>query len=61
MPDQSGPDLDRVSVERVLEILQRTELGSALVRAAIAEASVELMQQRIDQLERRQIPTDTRE
>lgn len=52
---------DRVSTERVLEILQRDPVGAALLRAAVAEATCEIMQQRIDQLERQQIPAEFRE
>ena len=51
----TGPT-DRVSTERVLEILQRDPMGAVLLRAAVAEATVELMQQRIDQLERQYQP-----
>jgi len=54
------PALDRVSIERVLEIIQREPMGAALVRAAVAEATCEIYQQRIDQLER-QKPTEIRE
>ena len=60
MVDQP-PAPDRVSIERVLEIIQRAPMGAALVRAAVAEATVELMQQRIDQLERQQVPAEFRE
>jgi hypothetical protein len=56
MTEPNAAPADRVSTERVLEILQRDPVGGALLRAAIAEASCELMQQRIDQLERQQRP-----
>lgn len=52
---------DRVSTERVLEILQRDPVGAALLRAAVAEATCEIYQQRIDQLERQQVPAEFRE
>lgn len=45
---------DRVSTERVLEILQRDPIGAALLRAAVAEATCETYQKRIDQLEQQQ-------
>lgn len=49
MPNQALP---QVSSDRVMEILQRDPLGAALLRAAIAEATVEVYQQRIEELER---------
>lgn len=60
MTDQS-PAPDRVPIERVLEIIQRDPMGAVLVRAAVAEATCELMQQRIDQLERQRVPAEFRE
>jgi hypothetical protein len=45
---------DRISSDRVLEILQREPLGAALLRAAIAEASCEVLQAQIDELKKRQ-------
>lgn len=54
MPDHaaSPPGGDqRISSDRVLEILQREPIGAALLRAAIAEASCEVLQARINQLE----------
>jgi hypothetical protein len=48
----SNPNLPQVSSDRVMEILQRDPLGAALLRAAIAEATVEVCQRRIEELER---------
>lgn len=48
----SSPNLPQVSSDRVMEILQRDPLGAALLRAAIAEATVEVYQRRIEELER---------
>ena len=45
-----------VTPERVVEILQRTELGAALWRAAVNEALVEMYQARVEQLERLHAP-----
>lgn len=50
MPEQQPPN---VSSDRVLEILQREPLGAALLRAAIAEATVEVYQRRVTELERK--------
>jgi hypothetical protein len=52
MPDHaaSPPGGDqRRSSDRVLEILQREPIGAALLRAAIAEASCEVLQAQLDQ------------
>jgi hypothetical protein len=52
MPDHaaSPPGGDqRISSDRVLEILQREPIGAALLRAAIAEASCEVLQAQLDQ------------
>jgi len=42
----------QVSSDRVLEILQRDPVGAALLRAAIAEATCEVLQARCEQLEK---------
>lgn len=44
-------DQPTVSTERVMEILNRDPLGAAYLRAAIAEATVEIYAERIKQLE----------
>jgi hypothetical protein len=51
MPDHSAspPGDQRISSDRVLEILQREPIGAALLRAAIAEASCEVLQAQLDQ------------
>lgn len=52
MPDHSAPPPggdQRISSDRVLEILQREPIGAALLRAAIAEASCEVLQAQLDQ------------
>lgn len=50
------PDSPSVSSDRVLEILQRDPLGAALLRAAIAEATCEVLQDRVDQLQKQKSP-----
>jgi hypothetical protein len=42
----------RVSSDRVLEIIRQDAVGAYLLRAAIAEATCEAYQQRVDELER---------
>lgn len=42
----------RVSSDRVLEIIRQDSVGVYLLRAAIAEATCEAYQQRVDELER---------
>jgi hypothetical protein len=50
-------DSPTVSSDRVLEILQRDPLGSALLRAAVAEATVEVYRNRVEQLEQQRAGT----
>lgn len=50
MPDDSPT----VSSDRVIEILTRDAIGAALWRAAVAEATVEVYRDRVEQLERQQ-------
>lgn len=45
-------DLPAVPPERVVQILCRTELGEALWRAAANEALVEVLAERVEQLEK---------
>jgi hypothetical protein len=47
-----------VSSDRVLQILQGEPLGAALLRAAIAEATCEVLEQRVKELEQKP-PADT--
>ena len=49
-------DPTAVSTDRVIEILQREPLGAALLKAAIAEATVEIYRDRIAELERQKAP-----
>lgn len=42
----------RVSSDRVLEIIRQDAVGAYLLRAAIAEATCEAYQQKVDELER---------
>lgn len=44
------PEQPSVSSDRVLEILQREPLGAALLKAAIAEATVEVLQTQLAEL-----------
>jgi len=59
MPDHAaaGNQQPQVSSDRVLEILQRDPMGAALLRAAIAEATCEVWQARVAELERAQKST----
>ena len=47
------PDLPSVPPERVVHILCQDPLGAALWRAAVGEATSEVLMERIQQLEQR--------
>lgn len=46
-------DLPSVSTERVVAILCRDPLGSALWRAAVSEATNEVLMERLEQLDQK--------
>ena len=62
MPNSSDPPTDQTSVspDRVVERLCRTELGLALWRACVAEEMVNVLQDRIAQLEQQKSPAARR-
>lgn len=49
-----------VSPDRIMEILQRDPIGAMALRAAVSEATCEVLQARIEQLERQQNPAAER-
>jgi len=51
----------QVSSERVIEILTREPMGTALWRAAVAEATAEAWQAKCEQLERSDTTTGPRQ
>jgi hypothetical protein len=55
----NSPEL-AVSPDKVVERLCRTELGLALWRAAIAEETVDVLRERITQLEQQKSPAAQR-
>ena len=53
MPDHAATNQQpQVSSDRVIEILTREPMGTALWRAAVAEATAEAWQARCEQLEK---------
>lgn len=57
----SAPDVPSISTDQIAQVLQRTELGVALWRAATFEAIAEVQQARIAELEQQKAPAATPE